>query len=154
MCDEADKLPLAQALFFVGSIVGGIISGYIADQFGRIPALIMCNLIPVIAGIMTAFSPNFAIFAFSRFLMGIGYENCFIIVYILLLEYVGPKYRSILGNLSMAIFYTAGTAILPWIAWSIGDWRIFSLATSIPMILVLFSPLIIPESPRQYIYFL
>ena len=65
VCDDAEKLPLAQAVFFIGSIVGGIMSGYIADRFGRIPALVMCNLISAVAGIITTFSPaNFAIFAF------------------------------------------------------------------------------------------
>lgn len=80
--------------------------------------------------------------------MGMGFENCFTLVYILVLECVGPRYRSIVGNLSMAIFYTTGTTVLPWIAWSISDWRIFSLATSIPMTLVLFAHWILPESPR------
>ena len=148
VCDDADKVPLAQAVFFVGSIVGGIISGCIADRFGRIPAIVMCNLVSAVAGIITTFSPNFAIFAFSRFLMGIGYENGFNLVYILVLEYVGPRYRSILGKLSMAVFYTAGTVVLPWIAWGISDWRKFSLATSIPMLLASFAPLVLPESPR------
>lgn len=148
MCDDAHKPPLAQALFFVGSIIGGIISGYIADRFGRIPAIILCHVNCALAGIATAFSPNFIVFAFSRFIMGMGFENCFTLVYVLMLEYVGPKYRSIVGNLSMAIFFTAGTTVLPWIAWLISDWRMFSLATSIPMLLVLFTHWILPESPR------
>jgi len=150
VCDEADKVPLAQALFFVGSIVGGITTGYIADRFGRVPAIVICNLVSAVAGIITAFSSNFAVFAFSRFLIGIGYPHCFVLVYILVLEYVGPKYRSLVGNLSTAIFYSAGMIVLPWIAWGIADWRMFSLATSVPMALVLIAPWILPESSRFY----
>jgi hypothetical protein len=50
--------------------------------------------------------------------------------------------------LSIALFYTAGTTILPWIAWGISDWRMFSLATSIPMASVVVAYWIVPESAR------
>jgi hypothetical protein len=64
------------------------------------------------------------------------------------LEYVGPTYRTLVANLSIALFYTAGTTILPWIAWGISDWRMFSLATSIPMASVVVAYWIVPESAR------
>ncbi|EFX84114.1 hypothetical protein DAPPUDRAFT_21975, partial [Daphnia pulex] len=148
VCDEAGKAPLAQALFFCGSIVGGIVLGYIADRFGRIPALMLCNLTGALAGIITTFSTTFGLFAFSRFLMGIAFDNSFTLMYILVLEYVGPTYRTLVANLSIALFYTAGTTVLPWIAWGISDWRMFSLATSIPMASVILAYWIVPESAR------
>lgn len=83
VCEEAGKVPLAQALFFAGSIVGGILLGYLADRFGRIPALILCNLIGAVAGIITTYSYTFELFAFSRFLMGMAFDNCFVFMYIL-----------------------------------------------------------------------
>lgn len=83
MCDHAGHAPLAQAIFFVGSIVGGILLGFIADRFGRIPALILCNLLGAVAGVITAFSQEFGVFAFSRFLMGMAFDNCFTLMYIL-----------------------------------------------------------------------
>ncbi|KAK4014106.1 hypothetical protein OUZ56_026651 [Daphnia magna] len=148
VCDKAGHAPLAQAVFFLGSIVGGIALGYIADRFGRIPALILCNLIGGLAGITTAVSNSFELFAFSRFLMGIAFDNSFTLMYILVLEYVGPSYRTMVANLSIALFYTAGTTLLPWIAWGISDWRMFSLATSIPMTLAVTAYWIVPESAR------
>jgi MFS family permease len=37
---EKDNLPAtAQAIFFCGAIFGGLIFGWIADKYGRIPAL-------------------------------------------------------------------------------------------------------------------
>lgn len=83
MCEKAGHAPLAQAVFFLGSIVGGIVLGYIADRFGRIPALILCNLIGALAGIITAVSKSFGLFTFSRFLMGIAFDNSFTLMYIL-----------------------------------------------------------------------
>ena len=83
VCDEGGKAPLAQALFFCGSITGGLLLGYIADRYGRIPALVLCNLIGALAGVITAFSYNFIVFAFSRFLLGVAFDNCFTLMYIL-----------------------------------------------------------------------
>ena len=67
-----------------------------------------------------------------------------------MLEYVGPKYRTLTGNLSLALFYTLGTTALPWIAWAVADWRLFSLITSVPMLSVLAAYWIIPESARYH----
>ena len=90
VCDDAGKPPLAQALFFAGAFIGGIISGYTADRFGRLPALILCNMFCAVAGVLTYFSHNFELFAFSRFVMGMGFDNCFTLMYIL-----GKKFQSI-----------------------------------------------------------
>ncbi|XP_057381734.1 organic cation transporter protein-like [Daphnia carinata] len=148
VCDKTGHAPFAQAVFFLGSIIGGIVLGYIADRFGRIPALILCNLIGALAGIITAVSNSFGLFAFSRFLMGIAFDNAFTLMYILVLEYVGPTYRTLVANLSIALFYTAGTTLLPWIAWAISDWRMLSLATALPMATVVIAYWIVPESAR------
>ncbi|CAB3256148.1 unnamed protein product, partial [Arctia plantaginis] len=40
VCDRANYAPTAQSAFFCGSIVGTILSGWLADRFGRVPALI------------------------------------------------------------------------------------------------------------------
>jgi len=64
------------------------------------------------------------------------------------LEYVGPKYRTIAANAAIALFYSTGSVLLPWIAWGIGDWRKFSLATSVPMSFALLAYWIVPESAR------
>jgi len=64
------------------------------------------------------------------------------------LEYVGPTYRTLVANLSIAIFYTIGTLILPWLFLGIGNWRIFALAISLPMSLAIVAIFLVPESAR------
>lgn len=40
MCEYSGYAPTAQAVFFAGSFVGGLLLGWMADRFGRVPALI------------------------------------------------------------------------------------------------------------------
>ncbi|KAJ8737900.1 hypothetical protein PYW08_000495 [Mythimna loreyi] len=50
VCEQNSNQATAQSIFFVGSIVGGLIVGFIADRFGRIPAAVFSNIIGAIAG--------------------------------------------------------------------------------------------------------
>ncbi|XP_049885282.1 solute carrier family 22 member 13-like [Pectinophora gossypiella] len=148
VCDKDSYQASAQSIFFVGSIIGGFLVGWVADRFGRLPGAAFSNFIGCIAGIASAFVHNFTEFAVCRFFMGMSYDNCMMMTYILALEYVAPKYRAISANIPFALFFTFGLCILPWIALACADWKTLTLATSIPMGLSLLAPLLMPESPR------
>ncbi|CAG4948732.1 unnamed protein product [Parnassius apollo] len=146
---EKDNLPAtAQAIFFCGAIVGGLVFGWIADKYGRIPALVGTNIMGFTAGVGTAFCSSFWSFAACRFLVGLAFDNCFTMMYILVLEYVGPKWRTFVANMSIALFFTLASSLLPWIALWADDWRKFALGTSAPFILALATPWLVPESAR------
>lgn len=148
VCDRDSYPVTAQSLFFVGSIIGGISTGWISDRFGRLPAAIACNVIGCIGGVLSAFSRNFIEFVLCRIIMGISYDNCLMMAYLIVLEYVAPKYRTLFANLSFAIFYSAMVTSLPWIALACGHWKTIALATSIPLGFAVFTPLFLPESPK------
>ncbi|XP_017137337.1 organic cation transporter protein isoform X1 [Drosophila miranda] len=148
VCDDAALPTYAQSIFFLGAIVGGLLFGWVADRYGRIPALIGTNLIGLFAGVGTAFANSFWEFAAMRFFVGFAFDNCFTMMYILVLEYVGPKYRTFVANMSIAIFFTGAACLLPWIAYFVADWKWLTIVTSAPLLLVVFTPLIVPESAR------
>ncbi|XP_064546341.1 carcinine transporter [Drosophila montana] len=148
VCDDAALPTYAQSIFFLGAIVGGLLFGWIADRFGRIPALVCCNLMGLVAGVATAFVSNFWQFATMRFFVGFAFDNCFTMMYILVLEYVGPKYRTFVANMSIALFFTGAACLLPWIAYFVADWKLLTIITSAPLALVVLTPLIVPESAR------
>ncbi|XP_033363325.1 solute carrier family 22 member 8-like [Bombus vosnesenskii] len=133
---QYDTLPtIAQSIFFIGAIFGGLIFGWVADQYGRIPALLGANLMGFLAGVATAFAGSFWQFTLCRFFVGFAFDNCFTMMYILVLEYVGPKWRTFVANMSIAIFFTFATCILPWIAYYLADWRMTCIVTSVPLVL-------------------
>ncbi|XP_033362753.1 organic cation transporter protein-like [Bombus vosnesenskii] len=146
---QYDTLPtIAQSIFFIGAIFGGLIFGWVADQYGRIPALLGVNLMGFLAGVATAFTGSFWQFTLCRFFVGFAFDNCFTMMYILVLEYVGPKWRTFVANMSIAIFFTFATCILPWIAYYLADWRMTCIVTSVPLVLAVGTPWLIPESAR------
>jgi MFS family permease len=83
VCDKAALPTIAQAVFFGGAILGGLIFGWVADRYGRIPALVWTNIIGFIAGIATSFVTTFWAFCVCRFLVGLAFDNCFTMMYIL-----------------------------------------------------------------------
>ncbi|KZC09853.1 Organic cation transporter protein [Dufourea novaeangliae] len=148
VCEYSALPTAAQSIFFIGAIFGGLIFGWIADQYGRIPALIGSNLMGFLAGVATAFSQSFWQFTLCRFFVGFAFDNCFTMMYILVLEYVGPKWRTFVANMSIAMFFTFAACILPWIAYWLADWRMTCIATSVPLVLAVVTPWVIPESAR------
>lgn len=52
------------------------------------------------------------------------------------MEYIRPSMRTFGLNLCIGIFYCIGSMISPWIAVSVGDWKLFLLVTSLPVIVV------------------
>lgn len=83
VCENDTYGTWATSIFFVGAIVGGLLFGWVADRYGRVPALVFCNLTGFVGGIATAFSMNFWQFCLCRFLVGFAFDNCFTMMYIL-----------------------------------------------------------------------
>lgn len=50
--------------------------------------------------------------------------------------------------MSIAIFFTMASCSLPWIAYYLADWRMFTIVTSVPLALAVFTPWVVPESAR------
>lgn len=72
---------------------------------------------------------------------------CYVFFY-LVIEYTGVRWRTFVANMSIGTFFTAAMCLTPWIAiWSNG-WRMFTFITTVPLLLVILTPLIVPESAR------
>ncbi|XP_059046818.1 carcinine transporter-like [Achroia grisella] len=151
VCDRDNYPATSQSVFFCGSIVGGLIFGWIADKYGRVPALLGTNMAGFLAGVGTAFADSFWSFCVCRFLVGLAYDNCFVIMYIIVLEYVGPKWRTFVANMSIAVYFTLAACLLPWIALGVANWKTYTLITSVPIGLSILTPWVVPESARWLI---
>ncbi|XP_045031392.1 solute carrier family 22 member 5 isoform X2 [Daphnia magna] len=148
VCDDDWRPNFAQAMFFVGAIVGSLLFGLLADWYGRLPVLIMSNVLACGAGVATGFAKGFVDYVVCRFLVGMAYDLHYMMMYIILMEYVGPEKRTIVGNVPLAIFLTLGASSLPWIAYALADWRLFSIISSAPIAIIVVAWWLVPESAR------
>ncbi|KAH8415679.1 hypothetical protein KR222_008658, partial [Zaprionus bogoriensis] len=148
VCGQEFYATIAQMIFFLGSILGCLGYGHFADRCGRLAALVSSCALALFGSLFTSMSRNFVAFAFTRLVVGASYDTCFTMIYILVLEYVGPTYRTFVANMSLALFYSPFTVLVPWIAFFLGDWRVFAAVGAVPIVLALLSYCILPESAR------
>ena len=103
------------------------------------------------------------------FMMGIAYNSFFTIPYTLgelfwpspallysqlesclfaAIEYVEESKRTLVGNIGLALALTMSGVYQPWLVKALGDWKIFNWLLFAQMALVVFTPVIMPESCR------
>merc|ERR1712088_1042835 len=97
--------------------------------------------------IICAFSVNYIMFIFFRFLIAFSVSGVFECGFVLVTEICGPHYRTYFGILTQFPFGW-GAALLPVIAYFIRAWKSLQLAISIPCVLLGIFYWTIPESPR------
>ncbi|XP_026764743.2 organic cation transporter protein-like [Galleria mellonella] len=148
VCDQASYVPLSQAIFFVGSLVGCCLFGWMGDTYGRLPAFIAANIVGFVGSIASIVSKGVWDYTASKFLCGMANDSCYVMLYILVLEYVGPGHRTWVTNMTMALFCGGGAVLTPVLALWVQDWRKLVLVTSLPMLLALGTPWTVPESVR------
>lgn len=83
MCSENWKPVLGQSVFFVGSVIGGVVLGVLADNIGRLHVLVIANILAFCGNGLTALSTNATVFGFSRFLAGCATDTNFVMMYII-----------------------------------------------------------------------
>lgn len=124
----------------------GVIFGVLADRIGRLPVLILANLTAMIGNLATMYSKDVISFSVARFISGMATDSNFVMIYILVLEYLRQSSRTFGLNLCIGIFYCLGSVLTPLIALQIGEWRLFLEATAIPLLVVPSFWFILPES--------
>lgn len=128
-------------MFFLGSVFGTLIFGYISDRFGRMKGLVISNYIMMISGLVTPYCRNFTSFCLIRFVMGTSYDTFVMNAMMLSLELTSIEKRSWIGNLSLAIGMTLGGGYNAFFIRYLGDWRIHNLATYGQTLYIMILPL-------------
>lgn len=151
VCQNSHKSITGQAFYFIGSVIGTFVMGIFADIIGRLPILIIAHMFGIFGNGLTIFARNSIAFAFCRFISGLATDNNFVMMYILVLEYIPPDMRTIGLNLCIGVFYCIGSMLSPWIAVWLGNWKLYLLATIIPALIVPLFYFIVPESAEWLI---
>ena len=83
VCDQAWIPALSQTMFFFGAIPGVLVFGWFSDTYGRLPTIMISNIIALVAGIVTPFITGYYSFLALRFSMGLAYNTFITAPYIL-----------------------------------------------------------------------
>ncbi|XP_077488180.1 organic cation transporter protein-like [Amblyomma americanum] len=147
VCERAHLPSLVFTLGSVGSAVGTVLLGTLSDRFGRKPVFILTVFIATVFGLSSILVTNFIAFAVLRLVNAGVMPQIFQLPYIILLELVGPKQRTLMLGVG-CIAWTVGLCILPLIAYLARSWILLGLICSACAIPNLFYYKLIPESPR------
>lgn len=83
VCQNAWRSAFGQSMFFVGSVIGTLVFGILADVIGRIPILIYAHLMGIIGNGLTIFASDIITFSICRFISGFATDSNFVMMYIL-----------------------------------------------------------------------
>ncbi|XP_013098934.1 organic cation transporter protein [Stomoxys calcitrans] len=146
VCDDAFRNAVGQSFYYVGAVVGTIGFGCLADRIGRLPALLMTTMTGALGDFLTSFVGNVTFYAISRFISGLSTDTFYMLMFILVFEYLSPKKRTFGLNIVPAFCYCTGLMLSPWFALWVQTWRKYLLVASVPALLVLTYPLLACES--------
>eukprot|EP01041_Mallomonas_annulata_P000094 gene94-128_t len=133
-----------------GQMIGLILSGTLADKYGRRSVVFSGWVFIIIFGLASSLSQNIWTLVFFRFLVGVGISSQ-VIMFDIAVEILPMETRGSLLACTSA-FYVFGELFVAGFAYTLLDaygWRWLVFATAMPTILVLiFGIFYVPESPR------
>ncbi|XP_037090268.1 organic cation transporter protein-like [Pollicipes pollicipes] len=147
VCDSEPLRPLGASLFFVGVAVGSILTGFIADRWGRVVTLMASVVLTATVGTAAAFAPSYGVYTGLRFAAAVFSCGFFNVPFVLCMELTSIDARAFCGIIINA-FFAVGEALTGVFPIFVKDWKSLQLIYSVPI--VLFCPywFFLPESPR------
>lgn len=146
-CSRTYLVANGNALFMFGVMIGSIGFGELSDRYGRKLIFFLSLILQVVAGVLTAFAPEFWSFSFIRLAVGASTSGVFLVAYVIGLEMVGPSKRPITGTV-VQMFFSLGYMLVAVFAIYVKDWRYLQLALTLPGVLFFSYWWFIPESVR------
>lgn len=150
VCEDSYKSTLISVIYFFGFFNGAILAGYLSDNYGRRNSILIGSLGNSLFILLASWSRNWLEFAFCRFNIGMFGNVAFIASFVYVMEFVGPKYRSMCG-VSVQGFFAIGYAMLSLYGYLAPDWRDHQrlhLTLMVPTVIFYF---LTDESPRWLI---
>jgi MFS family permease len=152
----AGEIGWAASAYIGGAVLGALVFGRLADRLGRKRVFLATLAVYLFATVLTAFSFDFASFAFCRFLTGFGIGGEYAAINSAIDELIPARVRgtvnlAINGSFWIGAAMGAGLSILlldpRWIGAELG-WRIAFALGAILGIAILIVRRHVPESPR------
>src|ERR1700723_179534 len=138
------------SVVLVGSMLGAVVGGTLADRLGRRTILIWGGILFIAGSMLAPLSPNVTTLAIARTLLGIAIGFTSVTAPVYVSELAPPQSRGMLIGLYQFAL-TGGIALADLVGyWLAGGhaWRMMFGLGVIPSLLFLLMVLTVPESPR------
>jgi MFS family permease len=149
--DDLEGSLLASAVG-VGTLLGSLVLGVVADAFGRRVGFTLTVGILFVFGLVSAVSPGYEWLLMARFFCGVGLGGV-PVVFSLTMEFVPTAVRGRWG-IGFLFFWSVGALFEAALAWAVIiplGWRWQVGLTAVPAGIVLLLSPMVPESPRWLI---
>ncbi|KAM6986066.1 putative transporter SVOPL isoform 1-T1 [Aplochiton taeniatus] len=143
------QVALVSTMVFLGFMVCGVLSGYVADKYGRWKVVFGAFVWSAYFSLLTSFAPSYNWFIFLRSMVGCGVAGVSQ-GFVLKTEFIPAKYRSYLLPLA-SIFWMLGSMLIIILGMTVVPtmgWRWMIRLSVTPSIFLLFLFKFIPESAR------
>ncbi|XP_029901793.1 putative transporter SVOPL isoform X2 [Myripristis murdjan] len=143
------QVALVSTMVFLGFMVCGVLSGYIADRYGRWKVVFGGFVWSAYFSLLTSFAPSYGWFIFLRSMVGCGVAGVSQ-GFVLKTEFIPAKHRAYLLPLA-SIFWMFGSMliiILGMLVVPTLGWRWMIRISVAPSIILIFLFKFIPESAR------
>ncbi|XP_006626299.2 organic cation transporter protein [Lepisosteus oculatus] len=147
VCDNAKLNNIGSSIYMFGLLVGAVVYGALADKYGRRCIILLGLAVQTVFGVGAAFSPNYYVYVFLRFVIGTTISAVIMNAFVLGTEWTGTKDRMLAGVIT-DYFFGIGYILLAGVAYLFRDWRKLQLAISAPGFLLIFYIWVLPKSAR------
>ncbi|XP_034539083.1 solute carrier family 22 member 5-like isoform X2 [Notolabrus celidotus] len=148
VCSEQWKQTFTSTVFFLGVLVGSLISGQLSDRFGRKPVFFATLVVQTVFAFVQIFSSSWAVFCVLLFVVGLGQISNYVSSFVLGSEILTGHVRVLYSSMGVCLGFAVGYMTLPLLAFYFRDWKSLLLAVSLPGLVYLPLWWVIPESPR------
>jgi putative MFS transporter len=134
----------------VGMLIGALLSGRLADRFGRVRTIVVSLFLYALSSLVLAASPSLAFFMALRFLQGVGIGGEVPVAATYISEITRARHRGrfvLLYELIFPIGIAAAALVASWVVPAFG-WRWMLVIGGLPLPAVFLIHRYVPESPR------
>ncbi|MDP9932254.1 MFS transporter [Variovorax paradoxus] len=153
---SAGQIGWSGSIYIAGAVIGALLFGRLTDRLGRKKLFLVTLVVYTVGTLATAFSPDFAFFAFCRFVTGLGIGGEYAAINSAIDELIPARVRgrvnlAINGSFWIGAALGAGLSLVLLDARVIGPvwgWRAGFALGAVLAVAILLVRRNVPESPR------
>jgi len=150
VCGRQYIQTLSKTIYMMGMLVGSFVFGWMGDMCGRRMAFLATTICLTLGSVGCAVAPNVEMYIVARFITSCGGMGIFITVFVLSMEFIGPKFRTMCG-VAIQIPFALGELYIVLMAYLVRDWRMYQTLLAIPFFSFFAYVFFLPESVRWLI---